>query len=299
MGAVLLLSALLQQSGTALAQDQQLMTKPVIYTVNYPLAYFAERIAGDAVVVHFPVPPGEDPAYWQPNSDEIAAYQKADLVLLNGADYAKWVETVTLPTSKTVNTSKSLENKYIKLTSGTTHSHGSEDEHVHYQVAHTTWIDPAFAIAQGQAILEALKQVLPEQADDLQARFDSLNTDLAMIDNAIADHRTKWDSQPLFASRPIFQYLARWYELDITNVSWKPDEVPNGTQWNTFDKLLETHEGYWMIWNTEPGEDTRKELRKRGVGNIVFDPCANKPAEGDYLTVMKENVKQMDKMFGF
>ena len=38
----------------------------VVYTVNYPLAYFAERIGGEAVEVHFPAPPDEDPAYWEP-----------------------------------------------------------------------------------------------------------------------------------------------------------------------------------------------------------------------------------------
>ena len=34
-----------------------------IYTVNYPLAYFAERIAGDQAKVVFPAPPGVDPAF--------------------------------------------------------------------------------------------------------------------------------------------------------------------------------------------------------------------------------------------
>ena len=38
-------------------------TKLVIYTVNYPLAYFAERIGGDLVAVHFPAPEDVDPAF--------------------------------------------------------------------------------------------------------------------------------------------------------------------------------------------------------------------------------------------
>ncbi|RLA05886.1 MAG: zinc ABC transporter substrate-binding protein, partial [Gammaproteobacteria bacterium] len=64
-------------------------------TVNYPLAYFAERIGGEQVEVGFPVPADVDPAFWSPAADAVAAYQAADVIILNGATYAKWVPKVT------------------------------------------------------------------------------------------------------------------------------------------------------------------------------------------------------------
>ena len=36
-----------------------------VYVDNYPLQYFAQRIGGDMVEVHFPAPAGEDPAFGQ------------------------------------------------------------------------------------------------------------------------------------------------------------------------------------------------------------------------------------------
>ena len=45
--------------------------KLTIYTVNYPLTYFAERIGGDEVEVVFPAPHGEDPAFWSPEAETI------------------------------------------------------------------------------------------------------------------------------------------------------------------------------------------------------------------------------------
>ena len=75
-----------------------------VYVVNYPLKYFAERIGGGEVKVTLPVPVDVDPVYWTPRIAEIGAYQQADLILLNGAGYAKWVNTVSLPRSKTVDT---------------------------------------------------------------------------------------------------------------------------------------------------------------------------------------------------
>ena len=61
-----------------------------VYTENYPLAYFAERVAGDLESVTFPAP------------QTVAAYQGADLILRNGADYAKWAAKASLPFSRTV-----------------------------------------------------------------------------------------------------------------------------------------------------------------------------------------------------
>ena len=65
----------------------------VVYTVNYPLQYFAQRIADGAVDVEFPEIDG-DPAHWEPSPDDITGFQEADLILLNGARYADWVSKV-------------------------------------------------------------------------------------------------------------------------------------------------------------------------------------------------------------
>ena len=82
-----------------------------VHTVSYPLAYFAERIGGAAVDVTFPAPAETDPASWSPDAETIARYQKADLILLNGATYAKWVERVSLPASKLVDNVRELSRR--------------------------------------------------------------------------------------------------------------------------------------------------------------------------------------------
>ena len=112
--------------------------KLTIYTVNYPLAYFAERLAGDLAEVRFPAPPDVDPAFWKPGADVVAAYQRADLILLNGAGYAKWVDKASLPRSRLVDTSRAFADKYIQAPSAVTHSHGPGGEHAHSGTAFTT-----------------------------------------------------------------------------------------------------------------------------------------------------------------
>ena len=56
-------------------------TKLTIYTTNYPLSYFADRIGGESVNVVFPVPQGVDPAFWTPGAATVRSMQKADLIV--------------------------------------------------------------------------------------------------------------------------------------------------------------------------------------------------------------------------
>jgi zinc transport system substrate-binding protein len=88
---------------------------PTIAVVNYPLKYFAERIAGDQIEVVFPIPADVDPAFWIPEPEGVLTFQAADLIFLNGATYSKWLNTVSLPRRKLVNTSQSFEEQYIRV----------------------------------------------------------------------------------------------------------------------------------------------------------------------------------------
>jgi len=61
-------------------------SKSLVLTSNYPLYYFANEIAGDAVDVQMPDIDG-DPAMWVPGAADIPQLQAADLIVINGAGY--------------------------------------------------------------------------------------------------------------------------------------------------------------------------------------------------------------------
>jgi len=154
MGFLLLLSAPLL-----------LCSEPLtVYTVNYPLQYFTQRIAGDHARVVFPAPADVDPAFWMPDRKTIGDYQRADLIVLNGAAYAGWVSKVSLPRLHQVDTSK----------------------------------------------------------------------------------------------------------------AFKAD---------------------WMLWEKQPLPEIAQQLDSMGIGIAVFDPCANRPANGDFLSVMQQNIANLRRAY--
>jgi zinc transport system substrate-binding protein len=269
-----------------------------MYTVNYPLAYFAERIARDLATVTFPAPPDVDPAFWMPDPEIIAAYQGADLILRNGADFAKWAARVSLPFSRTVNTSRGFKDKYIQQPNMITHSHGPSGQHSHGGTAFTTWLDLDQAAQQADAIAQALIRKRPESKDRIDRNLQSLRDDLLKLDRQISETTRANPGLTLLASHPVYQYLARRYGLNLKSVLWEPDEVPTDAQWAEFKGILTEHPAKWMIWEDQPARKTVERLRALGVESVVFNPCANRPSAGDFLTVMTENAKSLDRAFG-
>ena len=271
--------------------------KLTVYTVNYPLKYFAERIAGEHAKVEFPAPPDVDPAYWMPNAKTIAGYQQADLILLNGANYAKWISKVSLHRSKMVDTSTTFKNRYITMKENITHSHGPEAAHAHESTAFTLWIDFDLAVKQAAAIVKALSRKKPELKDTFQKNYTSLEKDLVTLDQEINEIVAKNRSLPLIMSHPVYDYFARRYKLNIKSVHWEPDEVPGAEQWIELRGLLKEHPAKWMIWEGEPLVASVEKLRSMGINCIVFDPCGNVPKQGDFLSVMQENVSNLKLIF--
>jgi zinc transport system substrate-binding protein len=268
-----------------------------VYVVNYPLQYFAQRIAGSHANVVFPAPADEDPAFWTPDPDTIAAYQKADLILLNGAGYAGWVGKASLPRSKVLDTSSAFKDRFIKTEGAVTHSHGAYGKHAHEGAAFTTWIDFDLAGRQALAIGEALSHMRPDLKDELQSNFVMLAKDLKEIDRAIQEIVSANPTQPLIGSHPVYDYFSRRYGLSMKSVHWEPDEVPSEEQWAELQGILKGHPAKWMIWEGEPMQASVDKLEGAGINSLVFDPCGNVPDQGDFLGVMRRNVENLKKAF--
>lgn len=271
--------------------------KPKVLTTNYPLTWMAERIGGDAVVVEFRAPEDGDPAFWEPTEADVAAFQSADLLLLNGATYEKWADKVSLPESTQVDTSRAFAEQLITIKDEGKHSHGAKGEHSHAGVAFTTWIDLTQAKQQAKAIREAFDKLLPEKSDTFAKNFFVLNFDLANLNNEIHHAAQAIGNAPLVASHPVYQYLARHYGLNIQTVLWEPETVPDDSAMADLAKILASHPAKTMIWEGDPAPESVKKLEAIGVKSVVFDPCGNRPGEGaDFLSVMRANIAALGQV---
>ncbi len=283
-------------SGKTAPIAEETAPRLVVYTVNYPLAYFAERIGGDLVDVYFPAPADVDPAFWSPDTRIIAAYQGADLILLNGADYAKWVQRATLPESRLVDTGAAFADQLIEMKGVTTHSHGPGGAHEHKGWAFTTWLDPAMAIQQAEAITRALIVRRPVYEAEFNEHFTSLADELHGLDQRLTAAAEGIGDEPLVFSHPVYQYLIRRYSLNAVEVHWEPDEVPDEDAWKELETILEEHPARWLLRESQPAETTVAGLSDLGLTALVFNPAGYRPHTGDFMTVMAANAAALESI---
>jgi zinc transport system substrate-binding protein len=259
---------------------------------NYPLYFFASKIAGDAVEVRMPQIDG-DPAVWVPTSSDLVQIQSADLIFLNGAGYESWLAFTSLPIGLLVDTTADIQDKLLPIENETLHQHGPAGEHSHGGTAFTTWLNPRIAIDQAGVIRDELSRLVPTQSASFEERFAELERQLSALDDSLAGAFSKLGGQAVVFSHPVYQYLQQRYGLNGRSVHWEPDSDPGVKQWIGLQNLLQDHRAKMMIWEGQPLQGTTDRLQQQGIGSIVFDPVANRPEIGDYFALMKANLEQL------
>ncbi len=270
-----------------------------VYTTFYATTYFTERIGGDRVKVVCPLPADADPIYWQPDSKAIAAYQAADLIVVNGASFEKWVAKASLPESNVVDTAAPLSAEFIKFKAAGTHSHGSDGGHSHEGIDGHTWLDPHNAKVQAGEIAKALAKLMPEHADEFETNRAALAADLDELDRTISELGEKLSTQHLLASHPAYNYLVARYDWDVTNLDLDPESPSAEDAIAQVRAAIEVRPAKILLWEAEPTPEVAEQLASEfGLISIVFSPCESLDAAAieageDYLTVMRANVERL------
>ncbi len=284
---MMLAAVLALAAAAATAQDT-----PRIVAVNYPLQYMAERLLGDEAEVVFPVPEGVDPSFWRPTVADISAVQSADLILLNGAGFATWTSRVSLPRSRLVDTSRGIEDRLI-ATETITHSHGDGGEHSHEGIASYTWLDPMMAMAQAEAIAEALTSRGVGDAADIDARLATLTSDLQTLDATARAALDGVADTVVVATHPRYQYLARAYGLTILSLEWEAGAMPGDAELANLSALVAENDTDVLIWEAEPPAEARAAVAELGLQDTVFPPLATPSADMTFLDAFRTAVEQM------
>ena len=289
-------------SGLNACKDTSVSTLQIspidVVATNYPLAYFASRIGKEHVKVEMPVPDGVNPAEWQPTPEEIGRIQQAEVILLNGAGYAEWAGRASLPSSKTWSTSNNARDEWIQVPDGAAHSHGPGGAHSHMKTASMTWMDPDLAIEQADSIREALESVAPEYQEEFASNYRVLRRQIIEASADIEQAINTRPEQPVFFSRPYYQYLSRRYHINSQSVDWAANQTPSDTQWLEFQRELGKHPATWMIWDSQPNPAIEERLKTLGISSVVYPTCANTPPSGDYLDGLSQSAASLRKVYG-
>lgn len=270
--------------------------KIVVYTTFYPTTYFAQRIGGEHVEVVCPLPEDADPIFWMPDAPTIQAYQKADLIVINGAQFEKWVAKVSLPPSRMVDTAKPLKGELITYKDAVEHAHGPSGKHAHEGIDGHTWLDPVNARMQADEIRKALARLAPDRARLFADNDSQLAADLFGLHVKLSELTKAYKGQPILCSHPAYNYIARRYKWNVRNEDLDPETMPPDKQLAAIRKTLEQHPAKFILWESAPKPAVADRLKQQlGLESVEFSPCEllgkRELAAGlDYLKVMHRNI---------
>jgi len=270
----------------------------LVVVSNYPLYFFASRIVNGidgAPEIVLPII-GGDPAFWLPDAEQIQLLQSADVIALNGAGAESWLNLMTVDRRRLLDTSAYIENQLIPLEDTVKHQHGPEGAHSHQDMASNTWLDPHLAIAQAQALTDALSELAPTGESQFRDNMAKLEQELRKLDARLAQVFAKLDGRPVLFSHPVYQYLQHRYGINGESMHWEPDEDLSSPDWIELQQILASHPATIMIWEDQPLDDTEKILANAGIQSIPFRTGVNRPDEGDYFSLMRANAERLSSM---
>jgi len=192
-----------------------------IVTTSYPLEWVTQEIVGSEYTVNFPAGVSDQPDRWRPDRQTIAEIQAADLIISNGvaAPYASWMNTVSLPASKVVETASqgmSLADFISVQDIQLVHSHGPEGEHSHPTMVSRTWLDPVMLTKQADYITQQLCKQRPDKANQFKANLATVTTQLT----SITPQPSSNPAVSVFSATPELKFLTRAAGVSDLHFNW-------------------------------------------------------------------------------
>jgi zinc transport system substrate-binding protein len=271
-----------------------------VMSTFYPCQFFAERIAGGLVRVECPVPPDADPIFWQPDRDTVARFRDADLIVINGAEYEKWVASASLPLSRVCDTAQPFAGEFLKFQT-TTHSHGASGPHSHEGTDGHTWMDPINATRQAEQIMFAMSRRWPQHERAFRDNYQTLAVDLGHLSERLKALSPAVSEVRLMATHPAYNYLAKRCGWTITNVNLAPDAAPVESDLQSVGSAIAASGSgrVVLLFESQPVAPVLDALRRwPSVRAVVFDPCETlvpekRSAGEDYLSQMNANIDRL------
>ncbi len=186
--------------------------KPVVCVSILPQKYFLEQLAGDLVEVNVMIPPGANPATYEPTVSQLTKLDRSKLYFRIGyvGFELSWMEKIS---------SVNPDMEVVDLSTGILLIHGDEngdqgDSHHHGGTDPHIWMSARNAALIASNMVEALTNLLPDQKELLTSNLEVLLGEIESLDKEISTMMSGLDHRSFMIYHPALTYFARDYRLE-------------------------------------------------------------------------------------
>ena len=272
----------------------------------YAVAFAAGRVAGPRAVVTDLTPPGGEAHDVELSFEQRAAIEDADVVLYLGEiGFQPQVEESVRDASGTVvNLTEGVE-----LLEGHAHEEegeqaaeeqGAEHEEEPVLDAHL-WLDPVLFQDLIERTEEGLTEADPEGGQGYQNRAQALRDEVAELDRRYEQGLQGCETTEMIVSHEAFGYLAQRYGLEQHGIAGlEPEGEPTAAALQDAADLLRSEGALAVFYeaSAEAERIARSVAADAGVAPLPLHTLESRPATGDYLSVMEDNLESLREGLG-
>ncbi|WP_344968841.1 metal ABC transporter substrate-binding protein [Streptosporangium fragile] len=274
--------------------------KTGVTAAMYPLQWLAERVGGPDATVTGLTEPGVEPHDLELTPVQVAGLEKTGLVV-----YIKGVQ----PAVDEAVEQHAADRGFDAVTAVTTlpataeeghDEHGAEEAAHEGEEAHEhevdydphIWLDPARFATVATKLGERLAAADPAHAQGYKDRAAKTAAELNALDGELAKGLGTCSADAIVTSHAAFGYLADRYKLHQIGISGiDPDAEPSPARLAEVAKVAKQEKVTTIFTETLVSPKVAEVLAQEiGAKTAVLDPVESQPANGDYLSAMRQNL---------
>ncbi|MFZ0347578.1 MAG: zinc ABC transporter substrate-binding protein [Pseudolabrys sp.] len=237
-----------------LAAEEQIA---VVATENF-YGDIARQIGGDRVaVVSIMSNPDQDPHLFETTPATVRQIAKAQIVIVNGANYDPWMEKLLAATPRA--------GRVVITAADLTGRKAGDNPHL--------WYDPATMPAVATAFADALTKTDTVHASDYAARLKATLETLERITARVAHLKAKHAGAVVTATEPVFGPMAEALGLTMRNqrfqLAMMNDTEPSARDLAAFERDLKERKVRVLIYNSQVSEKLTERLREIAIRSKV------------------------------
>lgn len=240
--------------------------RTVIIVSILPQADFVEHVGGDNIEVIVMIPPGANPATYEPTASQLKSVSSASMYVKVGSGLPfeeVWLDNIgsVNPDMLMVDTSKGVD-----LIPG--------DPHI--------WLSPRSAVVQVENIYSGLVRVDSENSEYYYQNKEQYISDLEVLDHDINESLSGFEGRNFMVFHPSWGYFARDYDLTMIAVEIEGKEPSAGDMAHLIETTKENNIKFIFVqpqFSTKSAEVIAKEI---GGSVVAADPLPQ-----DYITNLR------------
>lgn len=319
---LVLAMGLLSACSTNTVDKSPLENKLTVYSSIYPVWDFTSKVGGDKIDNKLLVPMGTEAHDWEPSPTDIAALEKADVLVINGLGMEFWANSV-LGSLSNKNLTLIDTSKEANLIEGHHHDHGHnhdhEDEHEHehdHEDQHKhehdhddetklsydphIWSSPVQAKKQMKIIMEELSKKDPENAEYYKSNFEKYSTEFDKLDSEYRESLESLPNKKIVVSHEAYGYMAHEYGLTQMGIEGLiPESEPTPQRMAEIIDYVKENNVSTIFFEQSSGSKVAETIEKAtGAKTKVLSTLESLTKEqidngDDYFSVMRQNLKAL------